>query len=404
MPSRLTDIGRRAVIAGGAAFAIAARAPAGGDDDAALRQVLDAVDPAVPGVALARLERFHESRLSPGAAIDLDTVRAGLRIDARLAEAGDRERYALRIERGLGEALAPAAAHAMLLAEVAALSARADWLLRRLGFTGNTVGAGFIAAFAEPHFLYPDSTAGRDAAVADMNRVLDAARARLPADYPRLPGFVLDVAVRRMAPADEAARRAGYRTLPTPGSPGAYHVDLADIARRPRWSLVSVARHELLPGHLLQLPLEALARPHPLRLGYLAGFSEGWAVHAEESAGGPDAGDDDWAELGRTHWLLLRALRGVVDTGIHFAGWTRGRARAMLDDVQGVPAPFAPFDSDLDRIVREPGLRAAEALAWLRLRALRRASARRFPGPRFHAIVLAHGRQRIDRIARRTEI
>lgn len=396
MPFRSTELPRRAVLAGLGALA-GAPAWAAGDDDAALRRTLDTLDPnAPPAERLARLTGFREDRLSPGAVIDLDTVRAGLAIDARLAEARGAARYALQIERRLGEAVAPALAYQLLDDEVRALSRRADVLLRRLGFPRGTVGARFVAAFADPRFHYPDSSAGRDAAVADMNRTVATERARLAAEFARLPGLVGDVAARRMSPAEEAARKGGYRVLPTRTAPGGYYVDLADIARRPSWSLVSVARHELLPGHMVQLPLEALADPHPLRLEYLSAFPEGWAIYAEDRAGAHDSG---WTELGRLHWLLFRALRGLLDTGIHHIGWPPARALQVLAEMQGIPAYFAPFDSDLDRTVREPGVRAAEALVWLRLRALRRASARRLPVQRFHALLLDHGRQRIGRLA-----
>ena len=151
---------------------------------------------------------------------------------------------------------------------------------------------------------------------------------------------------------------------------------------------------------MIQLPLEALAAPHPLRIDTLSAFAEGWAIYAEESAG---AADDGWTELGRLHWLLFRALRGLADTGIHFARWSPDRARTLLGELQGIPAYFASFDADLDRTTRDPAVRASEALIWLRLRALRRASARRLSAREFHGLVLGNGRQPMARLNRGIE-
>jgi uncharacterized protein (DUF885 family) len=205
-----------------------------------------------------------------------------------------------------------------------------------------------------------------------MNRTLAVARSAAVRDYRAIPAYCFDVAVRRMTASDEAAGRGGYRDLPTATTAGAYVVDLKHILRRPSWTLPSVVRHETLPGHMIQLPVEAAAAPHPLRLKYASGFAEGWAIHAERTA--LDHGvyaADPMAELGCLHWLLFRVGRALIDLRIHLSGWTRDDARRHLVEWQGEPAYFAPFDLDIDRIVKDPGTRAAEAAAWLALDDLR---------------------------------
>jgi hypothetical protein len=122
---------------------------------------------------------------------------------------------------------------------------------------------------------------------------------------------------------------------------------------------------------MVQLPIEAAANPHPLRIAYLPAFSEGWAIYAEQLMA--DQGIYRGApleELGHIHWLLFRAVRGLIDTGIHHQRWSLDKARAELDRLQGVPAYFAPFETDLARIAGEPAVRAAEALTWLGLAGL----------------------------------
>jgi uncharacterized protein (DUF885 family) len=157
--------------------------------------------------------------------------------------------------------------------------------------------------------------------------------------------------------------------LPKPdGTPGSYFVDLSDIRRRPDWSLASVVHHELLPGHMIQLPLDARARPHSFRIEYTAGFSEGWAIYAEELMARQGAfASDDRARLGFLHWMMFRLCRSIIDTGVHTERWSVREARETLERMQGEPAFFATFDQDIERVCLEPGVRVGETLAWLAL-------------------------------------
>lgn len=410
---------RRDVLGGLAAAAALPALPAFGQSggDARLREALDGLA-TLPDydTRLARLDGVDLASLPPSALIDLRTIRSALAIDSQLAHlvpggktdgpyrlprssegiwqhADGAVAYALLLERHVGERVDPETAHRRFEREAARLGARADRLMRAAGFAKGAVGARFTAMFADPRWHYADDDAGRDAAVADMNRCLDAARKALPALIGPVPRISLDVGARRMNRTDEAAGKQGYRQLPSPGRSGAYFVDLKHIRRRPRWSLGSVVHHELLPGHMVQLPIEAAANPHPLRVAYLPAFSEGWAIHAEQLMADHGA----WRgrpldELGHIHWLLFRVVRGLVDTGIHHRRWSAVRARAELDRLQGVPAYFAPFDMDLDRILGDPAVRAAEALVWLgladRVRGRRGVALRRI-----HQQILAGGRK-----------
>lgn len=386
-------LGRRDLLGGlavcAAIHAIPARAGSSGDTK--LRETLDGLN-AVSGydARLARLEAFDAAALSPAASLDLRTVRNALAIDSQLVRlipggksegpyrlppaaepglwrhANGAAAYKLLLERHVGERVDPEAAHRRFEREVAALGRRADRLMREAGFAQGSVADRFKAMFADPRWLYSDDDVGRDAAVADMNGWLDKARLATPALVGPVPRASLDVSVRRMSRAEEAAGKGGYRQIPTAGQSGAYFVDLKQIRRRPRWSLHSVVHHELVPGHMVQLPIEAEANAHPLRIAYLPAFSEGWAIHAEQLMA--DRGvyrDAPLEELGHVHWLLFRAVRALIDTGIHHRRWSLDKARAEFDRLQGVPAYFASFEADLMRIAGEPALRAAEALIWL---------------------------------------
>ncbi|AQR72345.1 DUF885 family protein [Sphingomonas sp. LM7] len=391
----MTVLGRRGILGGLAASATLAALPTSArpGDAAKLREALDELE-AISGydAQLARLAAFDAASLPLSARIDLRTIRKSIAIDSQLTRlvpggksegpyrlpraaepglwrhANGAQAFALLLERNVGERTDPESAHRRFERTVARLGTRADRLMRAAGFGKGSVGDRFKAMFADPRWLYSDDDAGRDAAVADMNRWLDNARRALSALVGPVPRTSLDVSVRRMTRAEEAAGKGGYREIPTAGQSGAYFVDLKQIRRRPRWSLHSVVHHELLPGHMVQLPIETEAGAHPLRIAYLPAFSEGWAIHAEQLMA--DHGvyrDAPLEELGHIHWLLFRAVRGLIDTGIHHRRWSIAEARAQLDRLQGVPAYFASFEQDLDRIAGEPAIRAAEALVWLEL-------------------------------------
>lgn len=401
---------RRAVVAGAAALlAVPGLASGAGDDDARLRAVLDALPKGGdPGPKLAALRGFNPARLSLSSRLDLTAVREGLAVDAEIAgcfpgvdpvkgyaaapPAARPIWFGLLLRRRLG-AVFLVAAHRRLERERDRLLRHADLVLRRVGQSHGTVGARFSALFADERWLYPDDDVGRDRAVADMNRVLVERRRQVPLAFDTVPPWCLDVHAARMSSAEERAGRAGYRVLPSAGKSGAYYVDLKDIRRRPSWTLPSVVAHELLPGHMIQLPIEAAANPHPLRLEYTPAFVEGWGVYAEQLAAAEGAFADPMDVLGHLYWLLFRVGRGLVDIAIHCDGWTAERARAQLVAWQGEPAYFAPFDSDLARIAAEPASRAAEALAWLAIadRARRAIGARKA----FHREMLEGGRKRL---------
>ncbi len=307
--------------------------------------------------------------------------------------------YALVLKANLGAAITPAEAHAKGLDACRRLSARADALLRARGLTKGGVGARLTALSRDPRFLYSDDDAGRDRLVADMNRWLDKAKARLPRSFSAIPKGAWATRVSRMSAADEAAARQGYREAPSfDGSrSGTYFVDLAAIRSRPSWTLPSVAHHECVPGHMLQISMEEGAGAHPLRTRLACpGFSEGWSIYAEQLADeeGAFAGDP-LAELGYLQWMLFRAGRLVIDTGLHAKGWSRAKAEAWFADLQGPPPVFAPIAQDVERAAIGPGAAAGQGLAWLELVALRETARRRqgraFDIKSFHSAVLWPG-------------
>ena len=324
-------------------------------------------------------------------------AKAGEGVGVRFGDAA--AYYELVLKLNLGMAVTPAEAHARGLEAVRVFGARADRLLRARGLTKGTIGARLAALSRDPRWLYGDDDAGRDKLVADMNGWLEKAKSRLPKSFGAVPPGARTARISRMTRADEAAARQGYRDAPSFDGkrPGVYFVDLAAIRSRPSWTLASVAHHEAVPGHMLQIPMEEGSGAHPLRTRLACpGFVEGWAIYAEQLADeeGAFAGAP-LAELGYLQWMLFRAGRLVVDTGLHAKGWTRARAEAWFADLQGPPPVFAPIAQDVERAAIGPGSVAGQGLAWLELVRIREAARRRqgrdFDLKAFHDAALWNG-------------
>ena len=205
---------------------------------------------------------------------------------------------------------------------------RANVLLQGQGLKKGSVGERLAALAKDPRWLYPDDEAGRDRAVADMNAAVAALRPRLALAFGDLP--VATAQARRMSATDVAAGKGGYRET------GAYYVDLRNIRARPIWTLPSAAFHEVIPGHLLQMPLQAAAAAPAERVKAAGAYFEAWAIYAEQLAADLGAyGGDPRGELGYLQWRLFRLGRVVVDTGLHALGWSRDQAIAAMTDLQG---------------------------------------------------------------------
>ncbi|MEJ1970334.1 MAG: DUF885 family protein [Rhizomicrobium sp.] len=354
-------------------------------------------------ILAATLAKLADTRVTAGpisAALDrqaaaLKALRAQATPEAGVWRLKDGDAYyALALKAGTSLSIDPEAAHQAGLDLVAHLSAEADAAFRRLGMTDGTVVARFAALIDRAVGRYDDSDAGRAKAVADMTATLARARAAIAPCFDEIPKSAIAIG---LAPPG----RIGYRVAPSyDGSrPGAYYVDLADpvqgIRYRPAWTLPTVVHHETLPGHLLQLPLQEKAKPHPLRLRYTPNaFFEGWGIYAERLASEIGLLDGDFVQLGVLQSLLVRAARLVVDTGLHHKRWTRAEAIAKFRAI----ALFAlnPVDSEVDRIVVEPGAASGPALGYTTILNLRGGTAL----PRFHTALLKRGPLRLSLLAR----
>jgi len=286
--------------------------------------------------------------------------------------------------------------HRLGLAQVAEIQGRLDPMLRAEGLTQGSVGARINALNVDPRYLYPNTEEGRTALLAYLNTVLADIRPRLPRMFNTIPRA--DLRINRVPPAIEAGAPGGYyQGGPLDGSrPGIYYINLKDTADWPKMGLKTLTYHEGIPGHHFQISLARESGTLPIyrRAGGFSAYSEGWALYAERL--GDELGCYEGDALGRIGYLqsyLFRAVRLVVDSGLHAKGWSREAAiRYMIDNAA---EPEGSAVREIERYCVWPGQACAyksgqTVIAGLRDEAERRMGAR-FDLKAFHDAVLNGG-------------
>jgi uncharacterized protein (DUF885 family) len=313
--------------------------------------------------------------------------------------------YAMCLNFQTSTSMSPDEAHELGLSQVDELSSAADVLLKAEGLTQGPVGARMKALGEDPKWLYPNTEAGRAQLLADLNGQVEAMRARLPEVFAHLPKTPVEV--RRVPPAIELGAPNGYsQSGSLDGTrPGAYYINLKDTAIWPKWSLPTLTYHESLPGHHLQgtLALESQGTPLLLKnLGFNA-YNEGWALYAEQL--GDELGMYRALPTGRIGYLqsfLFRAVRIVVDTGMHWKGWSREKAADYMAEITG--RAMGAVNSEIDRYVVWPGQACGYKIGHLEFVRLREAARAKLGGRfdirGFHDAVLLGGAMPLEVLGR----
>lgn len=306
------------------------------------------------------------------------------------------EYYLASLENYTTSKITPDEVHQTGLDMVASLGAKADKLMRKAGYTSGAVGERYRQMYADPRQHYPNTDEGKVQLIADLNEKVKAIMPRLPRYFGQLPKAPLEI--RRVPKAIEAGAPGGYYNSPTlDGSrPGIYWINLRDTAEQPRFTLSTLTYHEAIPGHHLQLALNNEAGDLPLirkMIGF-SGYSEGWALYAEELA--VEMGmyeDDPVGEIGMLHDAMFRAVRLVVDSGMHHKKWSREQAVKYF--VDNIGDQEASAITEIERYVVWPGQACSYMVGkidFLRLRAkAKKALGRKFDIRRFHDACLLSG-------------
>jgi uncharacterized protein (DUF885 family) len=279
--------------------------------------------------------------------------------------------YALALKQTTTSDMPSAETHKIGLDLVKTQSAQIDTILKSQGYTQGSVGTRLRALYDDPKFRYPNTDDGKNRLIADLNTKVAEIQAKLPQWFGMLPKARLGI--RRVPKAIEVGGPGGYYVNSSLDGtrPGAYYINLRDTAEKPSWVLPTLTFHEGIPGHHLQL---SLAQEPDLPLirkgGDFAGYTEGWALYAEQLA--VEMGmyeHDPLGHVGQIHDSMFRAVRLVVDTGLHSKGWSREQAIKYAVDVLGDNE--ATLTTEIERYCVWPSRACSYMvgkLDWLRLR------------------------------------
>ncbi len=304
--------------------------------------------------------------------------------------------YTIALKLEAGTDLTPAEVHEHGLAEVDRISSEMDSLLRQQGYSEGSVGERMQMLASAEGARFEDSDTDRELLLTTLARLAADMEARLPDYFGRLPAQPLEV--RAVPEAQQhGAPRAYYTGPPVDGSgPGVFWINTRGIDQVARFRLPTLVYHEAVPGHHLQVSLarEQRDRPTLWRLSVNNAYSEGWALYAERLAAEMGMyADDPQGDLGRLQAELFRAVRLVVDTGLHHKRWSMEQAVTYMAETTG--RGKEGLRVEVLRYMAWPGQALSYKLgmdAMLQLRAdLEAAQGESFAIRKFHDQVLATG-------------
>jgi len=286
--------------------------------------------------------------------------------------------------------MTPAVIHALGLSEVARIHTELDKVRATVGFKGTRAEfANFMRT--DPRFAPASAEAMHESFLAIDKRILAA----VPKDFALVPKSPLEI---RAVPAYKEKTEAGGSYVPgTPDGlrPGVFYYNPYDLPSRFTWEYETLFLHEGIPGHHFQISLaqENTSLPAFQRFGGNTAFVEGWALYSESLGTELGMYTDPNQLYGHLNDEILRAMRLVVDTGIHSLGWSRDRAITYMLDNSAMGRTEAT--AEVERYIAIPSQALAYKVGQLTIRRLR-AKAERALGPKFdvrafHAQVLMSG-------------
>ncbi|MBB5709498.1 DUF885 domain-containing protein [Sphingomonas xinjiangensis] len=289
--------------------------------------------------------------------------------------------------------------HQTGLAQVKAIRAEMERVKARIGFTGS-LEAFFDAIRTDPQYKYPNDEAGREQYLNDARAVIAKMMATGPRFFHRLPEAKLEVRAVEKWRQETAAVAFYNRPAPDGSRPGIFYVNLADMNQVNKQQVNAIAVHEGAPGHHFQIARaqELQGLPKFRRFGFYGSYIEGWGLYTERLAQEMGAYPTPDTEFGMLSLQMWRAIRMVVDTGMHSKRWSREQAVAFFQ--KNSPLSQRDIVKEVDRYINNPGQATSYMVGQLKIAGLR-AKAEKALGPRFdirdfHEVVLANGALPLD--------
>lgn len=360
----------------------------------------DEIDAAQREVYLARASAEIENTVYPAWRGYIDYF-SGLRSkatsDAGVWKFPDGEAYyASRLKENTTTEMSAGEIHQVGLSEVDRIQGEMLAILEAQGYDRSLGFTELINQVAgEDRFYYPDTDEGREQILDDYRGIIAEINAGIMSVFHSKPRAAVEV--RRVPQFSEKTSPGAYYTGPSmDGSrPGIFYANLYDIKATPKYGMRTLAYHEAVPGHHFHIASQRELEGVPMfrkQIGFTA-YAEGWALYAEQLAWEMGYEKDPWDNLGRLQAELFRAVRLVVDTGIHEKRWTRESAIEYMLANTGMAE--SDVVSEIERYIVNPGQATAYKVGMMEILRLREeaktALGDRFDLRDFHEVVLRKG-------------
>ncbi len=291
--------------------------------------------------------------------------------------------------------MTPDQVHELGLAEVARIGGEMDAILRAQGLEEGPVGPRLQQLARQPEQMFPNTPEGKAAMIAQYQAIIDDIDSKLGDAFRARPKLGVEV-----KPVPEFSEKTAPGAYYQPGAfdgsrPGVFFANLRDPGETPKFAMRTLAYHEAIPGHHFQIAIaqELTGVPFFRRILPFTAYSEGWALYTERLAWELGFQNDPLDNLGRLRDEMMRAVRLVVDSGIHHKRWTREQAIAYMLENTGMGE--GDVTAEIERYFVAPGQALAYKAGMLRILAMRdKAKAElgdRFNLADFHDAVLTSG-------------
>ncbi|WP_299901577.1 DUF885 family protein [uncultured Aquimarina sp.] len=311
--------------------------------------------------------------------------------------------YRYQLKQRTTTDLDPEEVHTIGLSEVARIKGEMEAILSSQGYADSTktVGAIIQELNKEDRFLFPNNDEGRQMVIDEYNRILSEISNGLDDAFDIRPKAALEV--KRVPEFKEEGSAGAYYNRPAmDGSRGGvFYANLRNVHESVKFGMKTLAYHEGIPGHHFQIAIQSELEGVPIfrTIGLFTSYIEGWALYSEQLAW--ELGfyeNDPFGNLGRLQAEMFRAVRLVVDTGIHHKKWTREQAIDYM--VQNTGMTTTEVTTEIERYIVWPGQACAYKIGMLKILELREKAKKelgdRFDLREFHNAVLKDGAVPLD--------